>query len=65
MIEVGGVDAAFSMNPDPPPLGDIQRATNDNCYLVWHSNDAANNSDTVKQCQGNCSEDGFAGGGCI
>jgi hypothetical protein len=64
-IEVGGVDAAFSMNPDLPPLGGIWRATNDDRYLVWRSNDAANNGDMVRRCQGDCGEDGFAGSGCI
>jgi hypothetical protein len=59
------MDAAFLMNPDLPPLGGIRRATNDDCYLVWRSNDAANNGDAVRWCQGNCGEDGFAGGGCI
>jgi hypothetical protein len=63
--KVGGVDAAFLMNPDLPPLGGIRRATNKDHYLVWHSNDAANNGDMVRRCQVNCGEDGFTGGGCM
>ncbi len=59
------MDAVFSMNPDLPPLGGIRCATNNDRYLVWHSNDAANNGDTVRRHQGDCGEDGFAGGGCI
>jgi hypothetical protein len=59
------VDATFSMNPDLPSLGGIWCATNNDRYLVWCSNDAANDGDMVRWCQGNRGEDGFAGGGCI